>query len=161
MAEEWNLNKLKEVYKIFLNKYNLPSFEKLNEDFQIEKVSEYETDFIVREIREIITNKFINYLRFIESILNPSNGPMFMFAVIKSLGNKEKEKLTEMYKEIAKIEIDLIELDLEYSEKKEAEAVKKYFELWQRIKKDFSDIINVIKNNLDTKEENGKGNYLG
>jgi hypothetical protein len=161
MAEEWNLKKLKETYKIFQGKYELPSFDKLNEDFQVEKSAEYETDFILREIREIITNKFLNYLRFIESILNPSNSPMFMFAVVKTLGNKERETLSDLYKKIAKIEIDLIELDLEYSEKKEAESIKKYYETWQIIKKDFIEIVEVIKKNWDVKEENGKGNYLG
>lgn len=161
MAEEWNLKKLKEIYFDFSKQYNLPLFEKLNEDFQIEKAAEFETDFVLREIREIITNKFLNYLRFVESILNPSNTPMFMFAVVKTLGNKEREKLSDLYKKIAKIEIDLIEFDLEYSEKKEAEAIKKYYEIWQAIKKDFIEIVKVIKNNWDNKEEKDKGNYLG
>jgi len=159
--DEWNLEKLKESYKPFHKKYNLPTFEELNEDFQIEKVAEYETDFVLKEIRETITNKFLNYLRFIESLLNPSNGPMFMFAVIKTLGEKEKEKLTEMYKKIAKIDIELVELDLEYSEKKEAESVKEYYETWQEMKKELLEIVDVIKKNWDSKEENGKGNYLG
>ncbi|MDD5012339.1 MAG: hypothetical protein PHQ66_01695 [Candidatus Nanoarchaeia archaeon] len=161
MLNEWNLKQLKETYSSLGEKYNLPSFEKLNGDFQIEKVAEYETDFVLREIRENITAKFLNYLRFIESLINPSNGPMFMFAVIKTLGAREKEKLSELYKKIAKIDVDLIELDLEYSEKKEAEAIKKYYEMWQEIKKELIEIVSVIKNNWDVKEENGKGNYLG
>lgn len=159
--DEWNLAQLKEKYNLLREKYNLPSFEKLNEDFQIEKVAEYETDFVLKEIRENITGKFLNYLRFIESLINPSNGPMFMFAVIKTLGANEKDKLTEMYKKIAKIDVDLIELDLEYSEKKEAESIEKYYEIWQEIKKELLGIVSIIKNNWDSKEENGKGNYLG
>lgn len=161
MTDEWNLEQLKKSYNLLKEKYDLPSFEKLNEDFQIEKVAEYETDFVLREIRENITAKFLNYLRFIESLINPSNGPMFMFAVIKALGAKEKESLTEMYKKIAKIDVDLIELDLEYSEKKEAEAIQKYYDMWQKIRKELIEIVEVIKKNWDAKEENGKGNYLG
>ncbi len=161
MGKEFDLKKIKENYRIFQEKYNLPSFERLNEEFQIEKIAESETDFVLREIRLCITEKFFNYLRFIESILNPSNGPMFMFAVIKTLGVKEKENLSELYKKIAKADVDLIGLDLEYSEKKEAEAIKKYYEMWQNIKKELLEIIDVIKKNWDVKEENGKGNYLG
>jgi len=161
MTDEWNLNRLKENYDLFEGKYNLPSFEKLNEDFQIEKVAEYETDFVLKEIRENITGKFLNYLRFIETLINPTNGPMFMFAVIKTLGAKEKEKLTELYKKIATIDIDLIELDLEYSEKKEADSIKRYYEIWQGIKKELIEIVDVIKKNWDNKiEDNGKG-YFG
>jgi hypothetical protein len=52
-------------------------------------------------------------------------------------------------------------LDVEYSEKKEAEAIKKYYEMWQDIKKEFLEIVEVIKKNWDTKiEDNGKG-YFG
>ncbi|PIN77205.1 hypothetical protein COV15_02850, partial [Candidatus Woesearchaeota archaeon CG10_big_fil_rev_8_21_14_0_10_34_12] len=134
---EWNLDNLKKKYFKLQEKYTLPIFEEINRDFQIEKVSEYETDFILKEARECMTNKFLNYLRFIESLINPSNGPMFMLAIIKSLGAKEKEKLTELYKKIAKIDVDLIELDIEYSEEKEAEAIKKYYVMWQEMKKEF------------------------
>ena len=161
MSNEWNLEQLKENYNTFQEKYNLPSFQKLNEDFQIEKVAEYETDFVLKEIRETMTGKFLNYLRFIESLINPSNGPMFMFAVIKTLGVEEKEKLTELYKKIAKIDVDLIEFDLEYSEKKEADSIREYYEMWQEIKKELLEIVGVIKKNWDVKEENEKGNYLG
>lgn len=161
MKEKWDLEQLKKNYKTFQDKYNLPTFEKLNEDFHIEKVADNETDFVLREIRSCITEKFLNYLRFIESLINPSNSPMFVFALTKALGVKEKEKLVELYKKIARIEVDLIELDLEYSEKKEADAIKKYCEMWKEIKTKFLDVINVIKNNWDNKiEDNGKG-YFG
>jgi hypothetical protein len=52
-------------------------------------------------------------------------------------------------------------LDLKYSEEAEAEAIKKYYELWQNIKKELLEIIEVIKKNWDNKlEDNGKG-YFG
>ncbi len=161
MEKKFDLSQLKENYKSLREKYNLPSFEKLNEDFLIEKASESETDFILKEIRTCITEKFLNYLRFIESVINPANAPMFVFAITKTIGVKEKEKLMELYKKIAKVEIDVIGLDLEYSEKTEADAVRKYFELWQEMKKEFIGIVDVIKKNWDNKiEDNGKG-YFG
>ncbi len=161
MTEKFDLTQLKESYQKFQEKYNLPSFDKLNEDFQIEKATEYETDFVLREVRRYITDKFFNYLRFIESLLTPNNVPMFVFAITKTLGTKEKEKLVELYKKIAKVEVDLIELDIQYSEQKEAESINKYYEMWQDIKKDFVDIVKVIKKNWDNKiEEDGKG-YFG
>ncbi len=161
MPNNFDLNKLKEEYKRFEEKYNLPSFEKLNKDFQIEKATEYETDFILREIRKYVTDKFFNYLRFIESILTPTDAPMFVFAITKTLGVREKEKLIELYKKIARIDVDLIELDIEYSEEKEANSIKEYYEMWQNIKKELLEIVEVIKKNWDNKiEDNGKG-YFG
>jgi hypothetical protein len=161
MSEKFDLQKLKDEYSKLREKYNLPHFEKLNEDFQTEKAAEAETDFVLREIRRYITDKFFNYLRFIESILTPNNAPMFVFAITKTLGARDREKLAELYKKIAKVDIDLIELDIQYSEQKEAEAIKKYYEMWQDIKKDLLEIVEVIKKNWDTKaEENGRG-YFG
>jgi hypothetical protein len=161
MPKEFDLTKLKEDYNLLQIKYNLPLFEKMNEEFQIEKIIESETEFILREVRKYTTDKLFNYLRFLESILTPTNAPMFVFAITKTLGLKEREKLIELYKKIAKVELDVIGLDLIYSEQEEAEAIKKYYELWQGVKKELLEIINVIKKNWDNKiEDNGKG-YFG
>jgi hypothetical protein len=160
MENKWNLDKLKEFYKINQDKYSLPSFESLNEDFQIEKISSLETELILKEIRVCISNKFFNYLRFLESLINPANASMFVFAMAKTIADKDKEKLIKLYKQLSKLEVDFIDLDLEYSEKKEAEAIKEYYRLWQEIKKDIFEIVEIIKKNWDNKvEDNGKGYY--
>jgi len=137
MENKWNLDKLKEFYKINQDKYSLPSFESLNEDFQIEKISSLETELILKEIRVCISNKFFNYLRFLESLINPANASMFVFAMAKTIADKDKEKLIKLYKQLSKLEVDFIDLDLEYSEKKEAEAIKEYYRLWQEIERYF------------------------
>ena len=155
------LEKLKDDYRKFQEKYSLPNFEELNQDFQIEKISESETDFLLREVRKYVTDKFFNYLRFIESLINPTNSPMFVFAIAKTLGIEDKEKLVEIYKKITRIEIDFIDLDLNYSENKEADSIKNYLKLWNEIKKELSEVVEVMKKNLDNKsEDNGKG-YFG
>jgi len=161
VEKKFDLAELKERYNLFQVKYNLPSFEKLNEDFQIEKAAEYETDFILREVRRYVTDKFFNYLRFIESILTPNNAPMFVFAITKTLGIKDREKLIELYKKLAKVDVDLIELDIQYSEEKEANSIKKYCEMWQGIKKELMEIVDVIKKNWDTKIEDNENGYFG
>jgi len=161
MSEKFNLAKLKEAYRVLQIKYNLPSFEKLNEDFQIEKAAELETDFVLREVRRYVTDKFFNYLRFIESILTPVNAPMFVFAITKTIGVKDREKLIELYKKIAKVDIDLIDLDVEYSEEKEADSIKKYYEMWQEIKKELLEVVDVIKKNWDTKIGEDTKSYFG
>jgi len=161
MAKEFNLENLKKAYQKVQEKYDLPDFEKLNEDFQIEKLSEIETDFLLREIRKLIADRFFNYARFVESLLNPVNVSMLVFSVIKTLDVKGKERLTEIYKKLAKREIELIELDINSTEEKEAEFIKESYRLWQDIKKDFLSIIKIVKKNWDNKSEvNGKG-YFG
>lgn len=161
MKDKSNLENLKKDYKKIQEQYNLPDFAELNEDFHIEKISEVNTELLLREIRKFMADKFSNYLRFIETILNPVNAPMFVFSFVKSIGLEDKKKLTEIYKKLAKIEIDLIELDISFIEKKEVEFVKESYKIWQEIKKDLLEVIETIKKNWDNKGEvNGK-QYFG
>ena len=157
-----DLEKLKKDYEALREKYGLPEYSKLVEDFNsIERASDVETDYLIREIRRFIADKFFNFHRFIEILLNPSNAPMYIFSMIKTLGADDKKKLSDIYKEIAKTEIRVMELDLNFSEKKEADFIKDSFKLWQSIKNDFSSIIDVIKKNWDAKSEEGRRDYFG
>ena len=159
--EESALDNLKVVYREIQKEYDLPDFDSLNRDFQIEKLAESETDFLVREIRKFVAEKMSNYLRFIETILNPVNVHMFVYSVIKSIGNEEKKVLTNVYKKLAKFEVDLIGLDISFSEEKEVKFIKSAFEVWQEIKKDILGVLDIVKKNWDNKiESNGKG-YFG
>lgn len=156
-----SLEKLKKDYIKIQKKHHLPSFEKLNEDFQIEKIAEIETEILIREIRRFMAEKFSNYLRFVETILNPVNAPMFVFSVIKTINLEEKNKLTEIYKKLAKIEVRLVEVDIEFSEEKEAEFINESCRVWQEIKKDLLNLVNIIKKNWDNKFEMNDKGYFG
>ena len=161
MQNESSLEDLKKDYKVIQEKYSLPSFEELNEEFYIEKLSETETDFLLREIRRMVAERLFNYLRFIESLLNPTGVPMFVYSIIKTFDVEEKEKLTEVYKRLAKKEVDLIEIDIESSDEKEVEFIKDSYKLWQDVKGDVLDVVQVIKKNWDNKVEEDKKNYFG
>lgn len=160
---ECSLAELKNSYFEIQKKYFLPSFEELNEDFQIERLVELETEFLIREIRKFISDKFSNYLRFIESILNPVSVPMFVFSVIKTLGDNERKKLSEVYKKLAKKEVDVIELDISFNEDKEVKFVKESFLIWQEMKKELLGVMKIVNENWDKEiEVNGRGkNYFG
>jgi hypothetical protein len=159
--EESKLEKLKEDYKKIQKTYNLPDFVKLNSEFSIEKIAETETDFLVREVARIMAEKFSSYLRFVELILNPANSPMFIFSLIKAMGEDEKKKFSEIYKKLARIELDLIELDFEFSEQKEADFINNSYKVWTIMKKDSLEIIEKIKSNWDNKNENNNKGYFG
>ncbi|MBW6442264.1 hypothetical protein K0A97_00590 [Patescibacteria group bacterium] len=155
------LEELKEEYSPLQKKYNLPKFEQLNEDFSIEKATETETEILIREIRRFVGEKIINYLRFVEGLLNPVNGPMFVFSIIKILEPSEKQKLSDIYKELVKQEIKFIELDLEFDEKKEADFIIEANKLWQDVKKDLLGILEGVNNRWDNKSEGTNKGYFG
>ena len=155
------MEKLKKDYKKIQNKYNLPDFKELNEDFSIEKVAETETENLIREIRRFMGEKFSNYLRFSEAILNPVNVPMFVLSVIKTINSEDKKRLTEVYKRLSKIEVQLLELEIEFSDKKEAEFIKDSFKIWQDIKKDLIELVETIRRSWDSKFETNSKSYFG
>jgi len=158
--DENNLEKLKDDYKKIQLEFGLPNFEELNKDFQIEKMAEIETDFLIREIRKFLADKFSNYMRLVEAMLNPVNVQMFVFSVIKSIGAVEKEKLSDIYKKLAKKEIEILKLDIEFSAQKEAEFIKESFQMWQIIKREMSEFLEVVEKNWDNKNPvNGKGYF--
>ena len=159
--KESDLEALKKDYKLLQGKYSLPSFDDLNRDFGIEKAAEFETDFLVREIRKFVADKSSNYLRFIDTVLNPVNAPMFVFSFIKMIGTEQKTKLTEIYKKLIKEEMKLLELDLEFSEEKEAKFIKDFYEFWKETKKELLEIVEKAgKSSGDKSRENNCG-YFG
>ena len=159
--EESDLESLKKDYAELQNKYGLPSFQELNEDFNIERISEMGVEIIIREVRRFIADKIRNYHRFAETLLNPTNASMLIFSIIKTLGKDDKEKLVEIYKRLSRIDVDLIELDIVFSEEKEAAMIRSIYDSWQEIKIDFLDIFKVIKDNWDKEGEKKNKNYFG
>jgi len=89
------------------------------------------------------------------------NAPMFVFSFIKLIRVEEKKKLEEIYKKLIKEEIKLLELDLEFSEEKEAKFIKEYYKLWQEIKKEMLGIIEKIKGSWDNKVGGNSKGYFG
>lgn len=162
MTKEKNdLKELKDTYKKIQKSYGLPDFEKLNEDFSIEKLSDIESDFLVREIRKLVADKILNLLRMVETIINPSNAPMVVFSIVKTLNEADKKKLADIYNKLAKKEVEVILLDIEFSEKREAEYIKTSHKEWQEIKKELTSIFENIKNKWDDKVEKNNKGYFG
>lgn len=118
-----NLLKLKNEFKKFKDLYDLPEFDKLNELFDIEEIDP-DTDYFLRKIRRILSEKIAGYLRFVEVVLNPSSAPMFFFKHLKKLENEDRESLTKIHDLLGVFELRILKLDLDYSEDSEASFIK-------------------------------------
>ena len=154
------LHKLKVQYSSLKKKYKLPEFSKLNEDFEIEKLQEHETDFLLREIRRTMVEKISVVLKFLEIMINPNEAsPAFVFAMIKEMKPDMKKSVENMYKELSLVEISSITRDIDYDEKAEAKFIKEHTKKWEATKKD----LGLLIKSLDTiwKMESGKKSYVG
>jgi hypothetical protein len=158
-----NIEKIKVEYEKLRKEYALPEFYELNKLFDIEEI-EMSPDFLLRKIRRVISERISACSRFIELMLNPNNAPMFLFKIIKKIDKKDKESLAEIYGELGNIEIGVITLDLDYSERREAEFIKKTFEDYNNdLRLRFLNIIKKLEDRKEDKKEDKEGSegYLG
>jgi len=158
---EMSLAVLKKSYLALAIKYNLPDYKLVNEEFDIEKLQDHETDTLLREVRKIAMDKVIAYLRFIEMLLNPTNAPMFFFGLLKNIEPEEKKVLEDIYSKLGKIEIEVIDIDNDYSEEKEAGFVRKLYKEWQEIKRNMNKISKFLVRGWEKKTGRGERGYLG
>jgi len=159
--EESSLENLKRDYEKLRKKYALPGFKQLNEEFEIEKIAEHETDFVLREIRKHMMDKLIAYLRFIEMLLNPSNAPIFFFALVKGMTAGDKKLLDNLYERLGEFEIDVIALDCRYDEKEEADFINKVVLKWKGIADDMLTLSETLKRNWKQKSGKNERGYFG
>ena len=109
MAEEKDIEKLKKKYIEFSKKYSFPEFSELNNNFGIEDLAENaNTEYFLRRLRLVLVERVVGLLRVLESIMNPSNSPIFVHLIAKNLDNDSKGIIEDLYKEGCGVEIKSI-----------------------------------------------------
>ena len=154
------LDQIKGIYLKLQKKYSLPSFEQLNEEFDIGK-SDFNQDTILRDVRKSMVNKFFAILSFTELLLNPTGGSMFYMFLVKGVNSKEKEILNKLFEELGDIEIDSFGLDINYNEKEEAKFIIEKSKEWQEIKKELAQVLDSLKKNWGSRATKKEKTYFG
>jgi len=156
-----SLDDLKEEYIKFKDKYKLPEFLEMNRLFDIEEI-DIDTDFLLRKIRRVVSERIAGYLRFVEIVLNPSNAPMFFFKLIKKLDEGDKQSLSEVYDVLGKFEVEILALDIDYSEEKEAEFINNVFVAFDGdIKKKLLKVVKRMGKGDEDIKKVSNGGYVG
>jgi hypothetical protein len=148
----YEISELKKDYFIFIDKYGLPQFEELNENFEVEKI-ERRSDFLLRVIRKIVMEKVANSLSFVEMLLNPVNAPRMYFGYLKNLSSEDKKNLDEIYSKLSKLVVRSLRVEVGYSEEGEAELIKEAYKSWEEVKPKFRKIFDGV---LKPREEEKK-----
>lgn len=154
------LEELKSNYKELSKKYQLPSFEELNENFEIDRIDR-DTDTLAREIRKVLMEKVISYIKFIEMILNPSTAPPMFLIFLKQITQDEKHTIEETYKPLVDLELKALKVEIEYSEKSEAEQISEINKTWNKIKPNLLKIIQIMEKNWNSSTNKKDKSYFG
>ncbi len=138
------LTNLKEIYSKLESKHKLPSFKELNESFEVDKI-ERESDTMLRVIRKTMMEKIVNSLGFLEMLLNPMQIPRMYMSFVKVMNHEDKEMIEKIYNDFSELSMNSLECEINYSEKTEAELIKKIFKKWTVQKPNFQKIFSKIK----------------
>ncbi|MFA4960308.1 MAG: hypothetical protein WC548_01460 [Candidatus Pacearchaeota archaeon] len=152
---------LKLEYNKVKEKFKLPIYSEMAEDFDIEKLAEKESEYLVREIRRAIVEKLAGYMHFFELLINPASSPLFIFSVLKSIDKKTRDKINSIYKKFSKFQIESMKLDTIYNEENEAKFIRDFFKEWQILKKEIHKIIEMFEANIDESSEEKRSGYFG
>jgi hypothetical protein len=156
--EEKNFD-IKQAYNELKQKHNIPEFEKIAQDFDIEKIQE--SIFLAREIRRSINEKITAYIHLFENLINPNAQPMFIFSILRNVSTKDRETIKEIYKILSKTQIEIIKLDTIYNETAEIKYINETFEMWQKIKIKIRKLIENFETNFETDNNSEKRSYFG
>jgi dsDNA-specific endonuclease/ATPase MutS2 len=153
------LKSIKKEYDALARKYNLPNFSKLNEELEVERVN-HETETVLRAVRKAMMEKIINMLGFLEMFINPVNVPRMYMPYIKAIDVEDKKEIDTIYEDFSAITMEGLDLEVDYSEKAEADFIRKVFEKWNSVKPSMR---SIMANMRRPKSEDNKRerNYYG
>jgi len=140
-----DLKDLKKEYGALAKKHKLPGFSELNNVFEIEKI-ERESESLLRVVRKVMMERIVNSLGFLEMLINPVNAPRMYHPFFKSVSAEDKKNVDKIYLELSGLILYSLELEFDYSEKNEAEIIKKIYGSWEKVRKPFKVLLGRIKN---------------
>ncbi len=139
----------------------LPRFEDLNDEFELSSANIKDENFLIRNIRRRLNEKVIFYCRIIEGLLYPNANNLMGMLEVKSFDEKEKEKITRLYKKLMEFERESLMLDVNPDEKKETEFINILFKEWKKFKEEMIQVTKKMKESWHLEEKEQKDNYFG
>ena len=114
------LEEIREKYQILKEKYELPEFEKIDNDLELDNI---DSRFILREIRRKIVDKLGRHEKSIEAVLQPDSGLSDMYEC-QHLPDERKAELFAIYKRLRYLDRYANLVSVQNSEQGNAEFVK-------------------------------------
>jgi Ser/Thr protein kinase RdoA (MazF antagonist) len=150
---------LKEAYNKLKEKQNLPSFEAIHKDFEIENIESDED--ILREIIKEMHSTIDFYSRILENLIQPDS----KLCDMREAGNLTKEDqatITELYRLCMLLNRSLLLVDLDYEENDAAKTITDTHRDWQDVKKQLKIILTKMRDTwMEQSKKETYGGYYG
>lgn len=136
----FDFNHFRDQYDALAKQYSLPLFAEINNDFELEKISQ-ESATILRVVRKTMMEKIFNLLNFLETLLNPVNAPRTYLPYIKVMSSEDRQMIDKLYSTFGKLTLRALPLEINYTEKREAIMIKDIYGIWQDAKPQLAEIM--------------------
>jgi len=158
------MKNLKESYKKLQEKYKLPDYEELDQEFELLYMKEiYEITRPLVFIRRRIYDKIGWSSGMIQSILQPNPSSPINLEESSFFTKEEKqEKLIKLLRQMMYYARLSLDLDISSTDEEEAEFIKEAFNKWQEFKPAIKEISTKMKEGWKKEIEHKKGHdYMG
>lgn len=153
------LEELRLKYGELKERFSLADFDLLDKEFEIKDITN--ENIILRDIRDRILDKFDEYIKIIEGIVQPDTTLVNMYES-KVFDDVQKNEIFKIFKRLMYLQRLSIESDLEDGDEKVAEFIRISFKEWMEIKSKMLEIIVALKNSWTIDDEDKVNvNYWG
>ncbi|MBN2422989.1 hypothetical protein JXB41_07220 [Candidatus Woesearchaeota archaeon] len=133
-------------YKELAQKYSLPDFQELNRYFYIEDIEK--TDFLLNKIRDKITEKIDEYIKIIETVLQPDTNLANLYEY-RYVDERKKDRIYRVFKKLMKYYRYSTEISLINEDEMNAEFIRTFYNEWTQLKQEIINILKILRNSWD------------
>lgn len=134
-------NKFKEEYEKVKQQYNLPSFEELDEEFDLVGVEGKP----IRAVRKKLGEKIEGIAKFLEELIQPEASFSSMYE-IKDLTEGDKEKILKLFKKFMILYREGSKLSLNLGNERDAKFILGFLNEWKEIKQELIVVLDKVQN---------------
>ncbi|MGM5485013.1 MAG: hypothetical protein ACQEP1_04035 [Nanobdellota archaeon] len=131
----------KENYDKLKEKYSLPDYEELDQDFEI---GAPEDSNILRAVRKRMADKLEQNVRFLEELVQPESTFTNMYEV-KDFTEKDKNSLLALFKRLMILYRETAKLNLNLGEEKDASFIKNFHKEWKKSRKEIIYFVDKVQ----------------
>ncbi|MEK6894273.1 MAG: hypothetical protein AABX10_02320 [Nanoarchaeota archaeon] len=147
------LIEFKKVYEEIKKKHSLPSFEDLNIDFDIGRIRR-DSGNLIRDIRRIMMEKIVYYVRLVEVMVNPSQASPIMLMLLKDINSDDKKVIDSVMDSFVELEIASHKLDVLSGVDEESKLVNHINSTWNKKRGEVMHLVKILEKNLGNKPQN-------
>lgn len=154
------MDTIKQDYSELIKKYKLPSFERLDEEFEIRALEENKSGRPIKAILRLIANKLRSFLESLDSLINPNPSSLYSMMIINNINEELKKEIFDFYIKVGSLYQKCFYYELE-SDEKTAEFIKSFWKEWPELKEKQKRFLKTVMDNWEKEPEKKKAGYHG